>query len=90
MVTTILTHEVKNYDTWRIAFDSDASNRAKMGVNITGVFQSAENPNLITVIGEVSSMEAIKEFMGNPELKAAMEKGGVIGMPDMKILTRCN
>jgi len=26
--------------------------------------------------------------MANPELKAAMEKGGVIGMPDVKILSK--
>ena len=24
----------------------------------------------------------------NPELKAAMERGGVIGMPDLKILSK--
>jgi hypothetical protein len=26
--------------------------------------------------------------MANPELKVAMEKGGVIGMPDVKILSK--
>jgi hypothetical protein len=33
-------------------------------------------------------VEVIKTFMSNPELKAAMERGGVIGMPDVKILSK--
>jgi hypothetical protein len=33
-------------------------------------------------------VEAIKGFMANPALKEAMEKGGVIGMPDVKILSK--
>jgi hypothetical protein len=43
---------------------------------------------MVTVIGEAPSLEAINGFMSNPELKAAMEKGGVIGMPDVKILNK--
>jgi len=39
-------------------------------------------------VGEAPSVEAIKTFMANPELKAAMESGGVIGMPDVKILSK--
>ncbi len=90
MVTAILTHEVKDYAEWRKGFDADDANRAGMGVSITGVFQSVENPNMITVISEVPSVEAIQAFMANPDLMATMEKAGVIGKPDMKILNNCN
>jgi len=34
---------------------------------------------------EAPSVESIKGFMANPELKAAMVKGGVIGIPDVNI-----
>ncbi|MBC7384029.1 MAG: cyclase [Bacteroidia bacterium] len=88
MVTTILSHEVKDYADWKQGFDSDESNRSKMGVTVSGVYQSAENPNMVTVITEVPNIEAIKSFMANPELKANMEKAGVIGMPDIKILNK--
>ena len=33
-------------------------------------------------------MEAIGGFMANPDLKAVVEKRGVTGMPDIKILNR--
>lgn len=88
MVTTILTHEVKNFTDWKKGFDADSTNRTKMGVTITGVYQSVENPNMVTVISEVPSVEAIKGFLANPELKTTMENAGVIGWPEVKILNR--
>ena len=88
MVTTILTHEVKDFSSWKKGFDDDGANRSKMGVKVVGVYQSVEKPTMITVITEVPSVEAIKGFLANPDLKAAMEKAGVIGMPEVKILNK--
>ena len=88
MITVIVTHEIKNYPEWRKVFDADEVNRLKAGFKITGVFHSVDNANMISIIGEVPGEEAIKSFMSNPELKAAMEKGGVIGVPDVKVLKK--
>jgi len=88
MVTVIISHECKNYSDWRKVFDADEVNRSKAGFKSMGVYHSVDNANMITIIGEVPSLEAINGFMANPELKAAMEKGGVIGNPDVKILNR--
>jgi hypothetical protein len=88
MVTVIISHECKNYPDWRKVFDADEKNRSKAGFKSTGVYHSVDNSNKITIIGEAPSIEAIKGFMSNPELKLAMEKGGVIGVPDVKILNK--
>jgi quinol monooxygenase YgiN len=88
MVTVIVSHECKNYSDWRKVFDADEGNRSKAGFKSTTVFRSADNANKITIIGEAPSAEAINNFMSNPELKAAMERGGVIGMPEVKILNK--
>ena len=88
MVTVIISHECKNYSDWKKAFDADEVNRLKVGFKIAGVYHSVDNANKITIIGEAPSVEAINGFMTNPALKAAMEKGGVIGMPDVKILNK--
>ena len=88
MTTVIVTHEVKNYSDWKKVYDEDEVNRLKAGFKITGLYRSVDNPNNITIIGEAPSVEAINGFMSNPALKAAMEKGGVIGMPDVKILSK--
>ena len=88
MVTVIISHECKNYSDWRKVYDDDEPNRVKAGFKSTGVYHDVDNSNLITIVGEAPSVEAIKGFMANPELKVAMEKGGVIGMPEVNILTK--
>lgn len=88
MVTVVISHECKNYSDWRKAYDDDEVNRQKAGFKATGVFHSVDNPNKITILGEAPSVEAINGFMANPELKKAMEKGGVIGMPEVKVLNK--
>lgn len=88
MVTAILTHEVKDFSDWKLKFDADESNRAKMDVKITGVFRAVENPNMVTVVSEIPTMEAAQGFLQNPELKATMAQAGVIGQPDVKILNK--
>ena len=88
MVTVIISHECKNYSDWRKVFDADEANRSKAGFKSMGVYHSVDNANKITIIGEAPSVAAINGFMSNPELKLSMEKGGVIGLPDVKILSK--
>jgi hypothetical protein len=88
MVTVIISHECKNYSDWRKVFDADEVNRSKAGFKSTGVYHAVNNANKITIIGEAPSVEAINGFMANPELKVTMEKGGVMGIPDVKILNK--
>jgi hypothetical protein len=88
MITVIITHEIKNYSDWKKVYDADEVNRSKFGLKVTGLYRSVDNPNMITIVGDALSVEAVKQFMANPELKAAMEKGGVLGMPDVKLLSK--
>ncbi len=60
--------------------------REQAGVKTIGTFNSVSNPNVITVITEFPNAEAVQGFMSNPNLKADMEKAGVVGQPDVKIL----
>jgi hypothetical protein len=40
----------------------------------------------VTVIGRAKDEEGVKKFTSSPELKAAMEKAGVVGEPQITIL----
>ncbi len=86
-VTVVVTHEVKEYTAWRKAYDADEPTRKKAGFKVSGVYADVSNPNMISVIGEFPSAAAVDAFMANPVLKEAMEKGGVLGKPDVKVLT---
>jgi quinol monooxygenase YgiN len=87
-VTVIVTHEVKDYATWRKGYDADETNRQKAGFRVRGVYADVKNPNLVSIIGEFPSVAAAEAFTTSPKLKEVMEKAGVIGMPEVKILTR--
>jgi hypothetical protein len=85
-VTVVITHEVKDYAAWRKVYDADEPNRKAGGFKVAGVYADANNPNMVTIFGEFPSVEAVNAFMANPKLKEAMENGGVVGKPDVKIL----
>lgn len=82
----IVSHEVKNFDTWKTAFDAGETTRAQFGVTIKGVYRSPENENWITVISEAPSPEAAKSLITDPTLRTSMENSGVISTPEFKIL----
>jgi quinol monooxygenase YgiN len=86
-VTVIITHEVKDYASWRKAFDTDESNRKMGGFSVQGVYADAKNPNTVTIIGTFPDAAAVEKFVSSPKLKEAMENGGVMGKPEVKVLT---
>jgi hypothetical protein len=87
-VTVMISHEVKDYDVWKKGFDGDEVNRTKAGFKMVALYRSVQNPNIITGVLEAPSAEAVQQFLNNPELKAGMEKAGVISAPDIKILNK--
>jgi len=81
-------HEVADYGAWRKVFDGFAPTQKKLGVIDSAVYQTAGNANDVTVIHDFHSPEAAKAFVASPELKAAMEKAGVKGAPQIWITTK--
>jgi ABC-type sugar transport system substrate-binding protein len=81
-------HEVSNYATWRKAYDGFDATRRKMGVTAQAVYQSLDDPNDITITHDFASAAKAKAFAVSVELKAAMEKAGVKGAPQIWFTTR--
>ena len=88
MLTVILSHEAKDYEPWRKVFDAGEPLRAASGIKMDRVYTSVDNPNKITIIGEIPSMEAMQAFMQNPQLAADMEAAGVISKPEVIVLQK--
>jgi quinol monooxygenase YgiN len=86
-VVVIITHEVKEYSAWRKGYDADESNRKQAGFKVSGVYADVKNPNMVTIVGEFPSAAAAEAFSTSPKLKEVMEKAGVVGNPEVKILT---
>ena len=45
MVKVIVTHEVKDFSTWKTAFDEGEGDRTNAGVRLNGVYSAHDNPN---------------------------------------------
>jgi len=80
----LVTHEVEDYDKWRLLFDEDKSNRAAAGMVTLGVAKDKDNANMISIMFAFDDLDEVREFTVSEELKTKMEEGGVIGTPTFK------
>lgn len=83
MATLFVRHKVKDFNTWKAAYDSFEGERQRMGVTGQGVYRTDGDPNDITVYHHFDTVAAAKAFAGSDSLKSAMQEAGVTGSPDM-------
>jgi quinol monooxygenase YgiN len=84
----VLRHGVADYTAWKKVYDDFEPTRKKMGVFYQSVHQSSDYSNDVTVIHDFHSPEQAKAFINSPNLKAAMEKAGVKGYPQIWSATK--
>ena len=86
MANLLVHHKVEDYSKWRPVFDEHGSFRSQNGCKSERVFRSADNPNEIFIFLEWDSIANAQKFAQSDNLKTAMKKGGVIGMPEAHFL----
>ena len=77
----IVTHQVKDFDTWKNVFDKFESVRKEGGEQSAVVLRHADDPNMVTVVNTWNSIDEFQAFFGQEELKAGMAEAGVAGPP---------
>jgi len=87
-VRIFVRHEVTDYAAWRKVYDAFDATRRKLGVIGQAVYPSIDNPNDVTVTHDFSSADKARAFASPPDLKAAMERAGVKGAPQIWFTTR--
>ena len=80
--------KVKDFKTWKAAYDAHASVRKEFGLSEEHVFKGADNSNEIVVLLKAADLKRAKEFAASPALAEAMQKSGVIGKPDVQFLEK--
>ena len=88
MVYAIVRTKVRDYGRWKSVFDEFSEKRRANGEKSAQVFQSAQNPNELTILFEWDRAEKMQQFMQSDELKAARERGGAIGEPEVHVLNK--
>jgi uncharacterized protein (DUF1330 family) len=79
-------HHVQDYNVWKPVFDGHAAVRKTFGSRGGRVFRSASDPNEIVIVMEFDSMDHAHAFAQDPSLPEAMQRGGVMGPPEVFFL----
>ena len=86
MASMLVQHQVKDFSEWKNVYDSVADLRSSSGELSDQIFRDASDPNKLTVIFQWDSLANAQKYAQSPELKAAMEKAGVTGPPQIDFL----
>src|SRR6266699_3853237 len=73
-------HKVKDYATWRTGYDAREKGRLSAGISNGRVFRSAEDQNEVVILQDVADVSKARSWLASDDTKAAMQKGGVIGL----------
>lgn len=72
---------VKDFDSWKEFFDDGKIFREKHGFIKEYIFQDIEDPNHISLVFEVESVENAIKWMESDLLSEILVRSGVIGKP---------
>ena len=85
MATIILSHDVKDYASWKPHYDSDVARRENAGFKELAVGTQSDNSNKVFMIWE-GDPGVLEKMLQDPSLKAKMEEAGVVSKPEVIIL----
>jgi hypothetical protein len=77
-------HKVKDYATWRKGYNEHEKSRLSAGLTNGRVFRSAEDPNDVVILQDVADVAKAGTWFGSDDLKASMQKSGVLGSPSIR------
>lgn len=82
----LIKHKVKDYAAWKTVYDSDDSARVANGLHSYVLGRGADDSMMVVIALKVDDLEKGKAFAKDPRLKAAMQKGGVAGAPEVSFI----
>jgi hypothetical protein len=82
----VVKHKVANYAKWKIIYDSHDSVRLAYGLHNYVVARGADDSNMVMVALKMDDVAKAKAFTALADLKATMQKGGVIGAPSFNYM----
>jgi hypothetical protein len=76
--------KVKDYATWRSAYDGHEKSRLTAGITNGRVFRKVEDPNDAVILQDVADVAKARSWIGSDDMKATMQKSGVVGSPNIR------
>ena len=76
--------KVKDFNAWRSSYNGHEKDRTSAGITYGRVFRSAEDPNDVVILRDVADVSKARTWLGSSEMKAVMEKSGILGSPSVR------
>jgi hypothetical protein len=76
--------KVKDFNAWRTSYNGHEKNRASAGITNGRVFRSADDQNDVVLLQDVADVAKARTWLGSDDLKAEMQKSGVVGSPNVR------
>ena len=86
-ITAIVSHDIKDWDTFKEGLNAHESNRAAAGITAKA-YKKVDSSNTVYVIGEIPSKKVFDEFFSDPDFHKHMENIGVILPVDVTVLEK--
>jgi len=86
-VAVLISHRVRDYDSWKKAFDSHQSDRVQASCLMHHVSRGVDDPHMVYVFCPATDVDKLKALTDSPELANAMKNAGVDGPANIKLLT---
>lgn len=83
----VIRHKVKSFAAWLPAYEAHDSVRVKYGLHNYVIGRSVSDSNMIMIALKADDTAKAMAFGKDPSLKAAMQKGGVVGAPTINLNT---
>ncbi|MBC5992053.1 cyclase [Pontibacter cellulosilyticus] len=82
----LIRHEVNDFDHWKTAYNEHKGAREKAGLRDLYLLQNKYNHNEVVILFETENDHRAQDFIESEDLKKAMERAGVVGMPEIRML----
>lgn len=86
--TLAVRHTVADFDTWLVAYKEAGTTRDKHGCSAEQVHRLPADANDVFVTHEFPTTAQAEAFAADPDLRSAMERGGVTSAPRIEIFER--
>ncbi len=83
----IITHTVADVDAWLVAYDEAEGLRKASGIIGHAASHSLDDASTVVIYHQAEDFDTLRNFMGNPELRTALEAAGVTSPPDVNYFT---
>ena len=83
----VVRHKVADYAKWKPGYEGHDSMRLASGIHSYAIGRGLQDSNTVLVATKADDVAKAKAFVKDPSLKAAMQKGGVIGTPSISLNT---